>query len=92
MFNAYVHPVVVRTEGRVEPGARGYRNALVDLIDGTVQETLADQDVLAITFRDARVLRVSLRPEDQIGPEAAQLAGQLSNRWGVWRSGDIGAR
>jgi hypothetical protein len=53
-------------------------------VNATVRDAGAGKDELAIVFDDARSLRISLRTEDQEGPEAAMLAGQLSNRWYVW--------
>jgi hypothetical protein len=84
MLNVYTPPYVVGPGGQKVPGATGYRHALLDLVNATVRDAGAGKDELAIVFDDARSLRISLRTEDQEGPEAAMLAGQLSNRWYVW--------
>jgi hypothetical protein len=83
-LNVLTPPEVMGPAGQKLPGEPGYRNALIDLVNATVRSFTAGKDELSISFIDGRSLRISLRPEDQDGPEAATLSGTLSNGWYVW--------
>jgi hypothetical protein len=55
-------------------GASGYRDALCERLGRTVQGSLTVQDQeLRIEFDDTSKLTISLKPEDQVSPEAVVL-------------------
>ena len=75
--------VLVRS-GTFDKGATGFRDALCELIERVVRRssTVPEQQ-FTIEFDDDSKLVVSLRPEDQVSPEAAIL-DQGSGQVCVW--------
>lgn len=74
LLTAYVGPRVT-VEGRVFVwGKPGFRDALCERIGAIVREAVfVENDAIRIIFSDGGMISISLKPEDSVGPEAAQL-------------------
>jgi hypothetical protein len=68
----------------------GWRDALCSLINNVVKEAMEeDEHSIKITFEDNSILEISLREEDNDGPEAAMLSFENSEEWEVWQIGKL---
>ena len=67
-------------------GELGYRDALCERIGRSVRRaTTVSEKQIELDFDDNTSLHISLKPQDQLGPEAAVLSGQ-SMPTCVWQS------
>lgn len=86
-LTAYVGPRVI-VEGRAFAwGEPGFRDALCDRIGAIVREAeLVENDAIRIVLGDGGVISISLKPEDAVGPEAAELTDSTggSRFWAVY--------
>jgi|GEM_PF-1694811 len=61
-------------------GEPGFRNALCDRIGATVRQAeIVANDAIRITFSDDAVISISLKLEDHVGPEAAELTDRTGD-------------
>jgi hypothetical protein len=85
LITVYVWPLICLKEKKIIPGSSGYHEALCGLIGkGVVAAVEQPKAKLAIHFANDVVLEISLKPEDQNGPETAMLqdaAGKLRIVW-----------
>jgi hypothetical protein len=87
-FTAFLCPTVRNTDDKFDPSTAGYRDALCNQINKVVIDAYKIQgEKLVLEFDDRSVLEVSLKPENQIGPEAAMLS-DAKGRLSVWRAGE----
>ncbi|WP_380164698.1 hypothetical protein [Jannaschia sp. R86511] len=88
VLNCDVMPVVETEHGRVAPGATGYADALVALIEDSVVETAEawGQGLRLQLTRGTLVVLPSVH--DLEGPEIALLQGFQDERWMCWRPGE----
>jgi len=77
IINAYT-PVTVISGGLISvSGEDQFRNRLCDQITRIVKSVaLKEEEALVITFEDASVISISLKPSDYVGPEALSLMGR----------------
>ena len=77
-LTAYVGPRVTIKGKAFAWGEPGFRDALCDRI-GTIvrQAELVENDAIRIVFGDGEVISISLKPEDAVGPEAAELTASM---------------
>ena len=84
-LNVYVWPIICLATKRLATGSPGYRDVLCGLIGQSVVAAVEEpRTKLAIHFGKDIALEISLKAEDQIGPEAAMLkdgTGQLCVVW-----------
>jgi len=82
-INAYTPVTVVSGGVRCLSGDDQFRNRLCDQITKVVGSVvIKDEEAFVITFEDASVISISLKPSDYVGPEALEFIGR-ENLWMV---------
>lgn len=80
----YLWPVVKNKGAIFTIDKSGYRDSLCDQIGKLVTQTIENPDeILRLQFSDGSEIEVSLKEDDQIGPEAAALLLE-DEAWFVW--------
>jgi hypothetical protein len=84
-LTAYLCPTIKTKTVELNLSTAGYRDALCRQIGKKVNDAYKVRgEKLVIQFEDQVVLEISLREEDQVGPEAAMLV-DANERISVWR-------
>ncbi len=82
-INAYTPVTVVSGATRCVSGDDQFRNRLCEQITKVVKSVaIEDEKAFVITFGDASVISISLKPSDYVGPEALEFIGR-DNLWMV---------
>jgi len=85
-LSAFTHPTM-EIEGRtLRWNDSGYRDALCEQITHYVSETnIRKDDAIELVFDTGAIIRISLKPDDYHGPEAAMFMVNLTDdkRWWV---------
>jgi hypothetical protein len=91
-LSAYVLPELQTGGGRLlVPGDPGYRNALVDLIDQVVSQSVEETNRLRVVFDSGTAVTVSLEAgalTDGMVESAMVQLDDGARSWMVWRPGD----
>jgi hypothetical protein len=81
-LTAYTCPDVHIAINTIRPTESGYRDTLCNLIGATVERTeIRENDCLRIIFTESRVITISLRPEDAVGPESVEFWSIHGGYW-----------
>jgi hypothetical protein len=80
-LNAITDPIVEVAGQRFAHGDDGWRDAMCQLIDRHVTGAVVDASEVRLDFDGDIFLRVSLREEDRVGPEAVVIGGLRT--WGL---------
>ena len=84
ILSVFVWPIVSFPEQKLSLRSSGYRDALCNQIGKIVVAAVEEPKTkLAIHFADDATFEISLKDEDQIGPEAAMLDDGTGKRC-VW--------
>ena len=84
-FTAYLFPTLKTKTAELNISTPGYRDALCRQIGKKVNDAYKVRgEKLVIQFEDQVVFEISLRQEDQVGPEAAMVV-DANERISVWR-------
>jgi hypothetical protein len=74
LLNVYSSPEVSFGGKVFARGESGFRDTLCERIGAIVRQAeVVDDDAIRISLSDGGVISISLRPEDHVGPEAAEL-------------------
>jgi hypothetical protein len=75
---------ILRCDNQVlKNGMQGYCDCLIKQIGKVVNLAIVKEEELLLQFSGGASLTISLRPEDNVGPEAARFEDETGNFW-VW--------
>lgn len=81
----YDYPVVEIGGIQYTIDSPGYRDRLCERIATLVRSAAADGEAIRVGFADGARVVVPLRPERDVGPEAAMFDNPLNGKWMVWQ-------